>query len=84
MKHRIKELIREKGYMQKDIAEKLGISIVRMSEIVNGKPSYPTLENIARALDAEMWELFATREEVLAHPHTSIHCPYCGSKFELK
>jgi transcriptional regulator with XRE-family HTH domain len=84
MEHRIKELIREKGYMQKEIAEKLGISVERMSKIVNGKPSYPTLENIARALDAEMWELFATREEVLAHPHTSIHCPYCGSKFELK
>jgi transcriptional regulator with XRE-family HTH domain len=84
MEHRIKELIREKGCMQKEIAEKLGISVERMSKIVNGKPSYATLENIARALDAEMWELFATREEVLAHPHTSIHCPYCGSKFELK
>lgn len=84
MKHRIKELIKEKGFTQQELADKLGINRVTLNYQINGKPSYPTLENIARALDAEMWELFATREEVLAHPHTSIHCPYCGSKFELK
>jgi len=84
MKHRIKKLIKEKGYTQAAFAEKLGITRERLNMIVNGKPSYPTLEKIADALGVEMWELFATREEIIARGHSEIHCPKCGQLFDLR
>lgn len=84
MSHRIKELIREKGYTQQQFADKLGINRVTLNYHLNGKPSYPTLENIAEALGVEMWELFTTREEILAKSPGEITCPYCEKRFILK
>ena len=64
MTHRIKELIKEKGYTQQELADKLNMSRVGLSQLINGKPSYPTLEKIASALNVPMWQLFASPEEV--------------------
>ena len=60
MEHKIKELIKEKGYTQQEFADLLGMSRVGLAQIVNGKPSYPTLEKIATALNVPMWQLFAS------------------------
>ena len=84
MKHRIKELIKEKGYTQQQFAEKMGITRERANQIVNGKPSYPTLERIAEVLGLEMWELFTSRDEILANHHSEVTCPKCGQRFDLK
>lgn len=61
---RIEELIKEKGYTYTSLAEKMGTT----KQNLYGKlksPSYPTLTEIANALGVEMWELFATREEIV-------------------
>ena len=82
MSHRIKELIKEKGYTQQEFADKLGITRVGLSQLINGKPSYPTLEKIATALNVPMWQLFASSEEV--HPKSdslSLTCPHCGKGY---
>lgn len=84
MKHRIKELIKSKGYTQQQFADILGISRERMNIIVNGKPSYPTMESIARELGVNMWELFISREEILSESHSEIVCPKCGQRFDLR
>ena len=88
MDHRIKELIKEKGYTQQELAEKLGMSRVGLTQLVNSKPSYPTLEKIAEALGVEMWELFKSKteivEEIAEEKKNTITCPRCGAKFELK
>lgn len=85
MGHRIKELIKEKGYTQQEFANKLEMTRVGLSQLINGKPSYPTLEKIAKALDVPMWQLFASPEEV--HPKKdslSLTCPHCGKDINLK
>lgn len=85
MSHRIKELIKEKGYTQQEFADKLGITRVGLSQLINGKPSYPTLEKIAAALNVPMWQLFASSEEV--HPKSdslSLTCPHCGKDIKIK
>lgn len=84
MKHRIKELIKEKGYTQQQFADKIGMNRVTLNSHINGKPSYPTLENFAKNLGVEMWELFITREEILARGHSEITCPNCGQRFDLR
>lgn len=64
MNHRIKDLIKEKGYTQQEFANKLEMTRVGLSQLVNGKPSYPTLEKIATALGVPMWQLFASKDEI--------------------
>lgn len=83
--HRIKELIKEKGYTQAEFAAKLNISRVGLSQLVNGKPSYPTLEKIASALDVPMWQLFASPKEVgVDNDLSTITCPHCGKAIKIK
>ena len=82
MSHRIKELIKEKGYTQQEFADKLGITRVGLTQLVNGKPSYPTLEKIATALDVPMWQLFASPEEVAKESDGKV-CPYCGGLIDV-
>ena len=85
MEHRIKELIKEKGYTQQEFADLLGMSRVGLAQIVNGKPSYPTLEKIATALNVPMWQLFAVPDEVKGEEdNNTITCPKCGTKFKME
>lgn len=84
MDHRIKELIKEKGYTQQQLADEMGISRIGLTQLVNGKPSYPTLEKFAEALDVEMWELFASKQQInkVDDPNT-ITCPVCQTRFKI-
>ncbi len=85
MEHRIKELIKEKGYTQQEFADLLGMSRVGLAQIVNGKPSYPTLEKIATALDVPMWQLFASPEDVKGEEDkNTLTCPKRGTKFKME
>jgi transcriptional regulator with XRE-family HTH domain len=85
MEHRIKEVIKEKGYTQQEFADLLGMSRVGLAQIVNGKPSYPTLEKIATALNVPMWQLFASPEEVQPKKDDlSLTCPHCGKNIKIK
>jgi len=60
---RIKQLIKEHGFTQAEFAEKLNITRVGLSQLINGKPSYSTLEKMAAALNVPIWQLFISREE---------------------
>ncbi len=56
---RVKEILKAKGITQKKLAEKLDISVVALSRIINGNPTLETLKKIADALGVEVKELFA-------------------------
>lgn len=58
MKVYIKEMLAAKGLTQKDIAKKMGVTQSNISATIS-RPSFPTLERIATALDAEPWQLLA-------------------------
>ena len=83
MKHRIKELIKEKGYTQQQFADMMGITRSTFMQQVHA-PSYPVLTRIAETLGVEAWELFASRDEILANHHSEVTCPKCGQRFDLK
>lgn len=53
MKLRIKDIIKEKGVRQKEVADKLGLTPTGFNLIVNNKaiPSIDTLNRIAKILD---------------------------------
>ena len=73
MKTRLKELMQEKCMMSKTLAEKIGISEVSVSALVNGKSNnLDTLAKAAQYLGIEMWELFASFEDVINSPANTL------------
>lgn len=54
----IKEMLAAKGLTQKAIAKKMGVTQSNISATIS-RPSFPTLERIAAALDVEPWQLLA-------------------------
>lgn len=74
---RVKEILKEKGQTQKDLAQKMGVAEISLSRSINGNPNLETLQKIADALEVEISELFTAKETDV------ITCPKCGSKFKL-
>jgi transcriptional regulator with XRE-family HTH domain len=66
MKHRIKEILKEKGLTVVTLAKNIGITQPNMSNIINEKtnPSIETLEKIATALNVAIAELFQHETEL--------------------
>ena len=54
----IKEYLQKNGITQKDLADRLGVTQATVSATIS-RPSFPTLERIAAALDVEPWQLLA-------------------------
>lgn len=54
----IKDILSQKGMTQQDLADLLGVSRHSVSATIS-RPSFPTLERIAAALDIEPWQLLA-------------------------
>lgn len=77
---RIKEVIKEKGLSVQDLAEKMGISRVGLSQHINGNPSVEVLDRIASALGVPVTELFEQPKNDTA----SLTCPHCGKSIEIK
>lgn len=73
---RIKELCKERGITQAQLAERLGIQAVSFSQAVSrNKFSVERLADIADALEVEIPDLFQVPD--------SIVCPNCGKRFKL-
>lgn len=58
MKVYIKEMLAAKGLTQKAIAKQMGVTQSNISATIS-RPSFPTLERIAAALEVEPWQLLA-------------------------
>ena len=58
MQSYIKEMLSQKGITQQEIANKMGVSQASVSASIS-RPSFPTLERIAAALEVEPWQLLA-------------------------
>jgi transcriptional regulator with XRE-family HTH domain len=87
MSLRIKELIKEKGLSVQELADRMGISRVGLSQHINGNPSVEVIGRIAEALGVEMYELFKSKseivEEITEETRNTIRCPKCGARFVL-
>ncbi|MFK2172803.1 helix-turn-helix domain-containing protein [Bacteroides fragilis] len=77
---RIKEVIKEKGMTITELADVMGINRVNLSNMVNGNPTFETLNKIADALGVPVTELF----ERPKNDTVSLTCPHCGKSITLK
>lgn len=90
MQNRIKERIREKNLKQVELAEKLGMSTVGFSQLVNSTTlKLETFEKIAKAMDVPIWMLCLSDEELeeirstaIKDPH-AFRCPVCGASLKV-
>lgn len=81
---RIKEVIKEEGLSVQEVADRLGISRVGLSQHINGNPSSEVLERIANAMNVEVWRFFASKEQIIEKEQNTITCPKCGARFKLE
>ena len=81
---RIKELLKEKGCTQQELADMVGVSYQSIKQTLNASSvTTSTLEKIATALNVTMWQLFASSEEVAQQTKNDL-CPYCGQPITIK
>ena len=83
---RIKELLKEKGLTQQDLADMVGVSYQSIKQTLNASSvTTSTLEKIATALNVPMWQLFASPEEVRPKSDAlTLTCPHCGKDINIK
>lgn len=58
MKLRVKEILKLKQISQKELAERMGILPESLTRIITGNPTLSTLENMAKALNVNIGDLF--------------------------
>lgn len=73
----IKRVLKERGLTAMQVAERMGVTNVALSQHMNGNPSVQTLERIAQAIGCDVAELFDPL------PPT-IRCPHCGEKIVIE
>lgn len=74
----IKKVIKAKGLTVKEVAERMDITPIGLSQHINGNPSVQVLERIAAAIGCEVGDFFA------AQPTNMITCPHCGKSITIK
>ena len=72
---RIKELLKEKGCTQQELADMVGVSYQSIKQTLNASS--------VTALNVPMWQLFASSEEVAQQTKNDL-CPYCGQPITIK
>lgn len=78
MDFRIKEILKERGILFKELAEKLGITDIALRASLSGNPTIGTLQKVADALGVPVTELFAPT------PTDTIRCPHCGGAIKIE
>ena len=78
MELRIKDVCREKGITQKELAGLLGVSEMTLSRASKGNTSLDLLDRMAVALGVSVPELFAPQ------PTNMITCPHCGKLIKVE
>lgn len=81
---RLKEIMKEKGITNAQLAKTLGYTTVAISNMVTGKasPAIKTLEKISDSFDVPMWHFFIDPKTMLEQNRNESHitCPHCGKE----
>ena len=78
----IKEVLKQRGLKQNDLAVRLGINRVSLSRLLSDKNDMrmSTIKKIAEAIGCDVTEFFAPAENA---DHNVITCPHCGAKLVI-
>ena len=78
----IKDILKQRGLTQNELADRLGINRVSLSRILSNKNDMriSTIKKIADAIGCDVAEFFAPAEPA---EHNTITCPHCGEKLVI-
>ena len=78
----IKEILKQRGLKQNDLAERLGINRVSLCRLLSDKNDMriSTIKKIADAIGCDVSEFFTPEEN---EEHNTITCPHCGAKLVI-
>ena len=81
----IKRTIKANGLTVKEVAEKMGITPVGLSQHINGNPSVEVLERIAAAIAGKTAAIGCNVGDFFApQPTNTITCPHCGKLIKVE
>ena len=80
---RVKEILKEKGLTQKELADMIGKSPQYIANILNAEQgvSVNILIEFAKTLQVDFRDLFASTKE---DSTTTVTCPHCGKPIEIE
>lgn len=78
MEFRIKEILKDKGMLYKELAERIGISDIALRASLSRNPTIGTLQRVADALGVPVTELFVPT------PTDTLRCPHCGGVIKIE
>ena len=78
----IKEVLKQRGLKQNELAERLGINRVSLCRLLSDKNDMriSTIRKIADAIGCDVAEFFTPDEKA---EHNTITCPHCGAKLVI-
>lgn len=78
----IKEVLKQRGLKQNDLAVRLGINRVSLSRLLSDKNDMrvSTIKKIADAIGCDVTEFFTPESTA---EHNVITCPHCGEKLVI-
>lgn len=77
---RIKEIIKAKGYTQKEFADMLGITLSALNQRLDGNPTIGSLKEMADILKVDLLDLFEDNRE----KQNTLKCPNCGKDITIE
>ena len=78
----VKSVIKQKGYTIEQVAEKIGVTRVTLTQNLSRNPTINTLQRIAEAIGCKVGDFFL--DEFEGKDENVITCPTCGTKIEFK
>ena len=77
----VKNVIKQKGYTIEQVAEKMGVTRVTLTQNLSRNPTINTLQRIADAIGCKVGDFFL--DEMDSQDKNTITCPKCGARFVL-
>lgn len=78
----VKSVIRKKGYTFEQVAEKMGITRITLTQNLGRNPTINTLQRVADAIGCKVGDFFVDDISEDEGANTIV-CPKCGAKFGL-
>ena len=77
----VKSIIKQKGYTIEQVAEKMGVTRVTLTQNLSRNPTINTLQRIADAIECKVGDFFL--DEIQTEKSNAIPCPHCGKPIEV-
>ena len=78
----IKDILKQRGLTQNELADRLGINRVSLSRLLSDKNDMriSTMKKIADSIGCDVAEFFSPADTA---EHNTITCPHCGAKLVI-